>query len=173
MKRTQHSHKKQPLFIIAFALVGLLAVNSFYIIFTTTRANLVTTSTVTSAQATRNASVQASVKDITTNDTPDPAFAFESGETMLIMTLTVKNISRETQHFIPVSQLYIRSETGDYSPLHPSMYVTNPLGSQDLTPGQTVTGQVSFVVAKHSARPLLYIDTAWSAATPLTIDILH
>ena len=41
-----------------------------------------------------------------------------------------------------------------------------------LTPGKTVTGQLSFAVPKILAHPLLYIDLGWGDTAPVVIDVM-
>lgn len=135
--------------------------------------HVVSSNVVTSLQQARNASLAASVRSVTTNSAADPAFGIPDEQTMLIMDLTVTNTSKVTQQFIPVSQLYVRTRDGDYSQLHASTHVTNPIAVRDLAPGQSVSGQVSFAVLKRSDRPLLYVDTGWDNTAPLVIDVLH
>ncbi|MBP7760187.1 DUF4352 domain-containing protein [Candidatus Saccharibacteria bacterium] len=133
----------------------------------------VTSSVVKSLDMARNNSLSAQVKNVTTNSNADPAFGVPDDQTMLIMDLTVTNTSKIKQQFIPVSQLYVRTRDGDYSILHASMHVKNPIAARDLMPGESVSGQVSFAVSKRADTPLLYIDTGWDKTTPLVIDALH
>lgn len=130
-------------------------------------------SRTTSQGIAENGAFQTSIKRVTTNDNKDPMFSLDSDKTMLIMDFTIKNTTKSMQQFIPVIQLYVRSEDGTYSALHMSSHVTDPVLAQDLQPGESASGQVSFLVSKKASMPLLYIDTGWDKATPLVIDVLH
>lgn len=126
-----------------------------------------------SQQIGKNAAEIIKITNVTELDKTDYAFPLESGQTMLILTVSITNRTNKTQQLIPVNQFYVRTESGQYSPLHASMYVTNPLGFQELAAGQTAKGQVSFSVSKAEARPLLYVDTGWGKVVPVVYDVLH
>jgi hypothetical protein len=128
---------------------------------------------LTSLQTGFNGATQVRVSDVTENNSFDPAFTLDPTETMLIMSITITNLSAETQQLIPDTQLFVRTDQGNYSTIHASMFVTNPLSSVDLRPGQSASGQVSFNVPKVAEKPYLYIDTEWDNYTPLVFNVLH
>lgn len=128
---------------------------------------------VVSMQTGKNGVLTAKVDGVGTIAAADPAFAIDPSESMLVMTLTITNTSQQEQQFIPVTQLYVRSAEGNFSALHPSSHVRHPLPATDLKPGQSVKGEVTFAIPKDLAAPLLYVDTGWSSAPPIIIDIFH
>lgn len=164
-------------FVILIA--GLVVMNAVYIIdrgshFTPQRPLMIDPNRyLTSLQTGSNGALSAKISDVSENDKTDYAFAADPGSTMLTFNLTVTNTTALTQHFIPVNQLYIRSNEGDYAALHASMYVTKPIPATDLAAGKLVHGQVSFSVPKRVAHPLLYVDTGWNRTTPLVFDVLR
>lgn len=128
---------------------------------------------VTSHFEATNGALTAKIKNVTENDKKDYAFTLDPSETMLIMDIVIKNTTNQTQHLIPSTQLYTRSNEGDFAQLHASMYVTNPLPAKDLVPGESVSGQISFNVPKRVAMPLVYVDTGWGNYGPVIFDALH
>ena len=132
-----------------------------------------TTHVTKTLDPTFNSAFEASVRDVTINSAEDPAFGVEEGKTMLIMSFTITNRTSTAKPFIPVNQLFVRTPEGEYSALHASMHVKNPIAAQDLAPGATATGQISFAVPKKADTLLLYVDTSWDNTTPLVIDVLH
>jgi hypothetical protein len=168
--------------VLVSAVVAILIVNTlFWVQFTDQRykeasrnATTVASNTVsTSLQTARNFAVAARASNIGTRTNADKAFPLEPGKTLLVMDLTITNKTDRAQHLIPVSQLYVRTTDGDYVTLYPSSILTKPLASQDLKPGQSVTGQLNFAIPSDIDRPLLYVDTLWDNSTPLLIDVLH
>lgn len=167
-----------------FLLAAAVIINTVYIVKISSRPdeNRVASTTITlpdsakvltSHQVGTNAALEVSVSDVTENDSPDNAFAILPTETMLILTISITNKTDDTQQLIPVNQLYVRSNEGDYSTLHVSSFVTAPLAATDLAPGKTATGQISFNVPKRVAHPLLYVDTGWANMVPLVFDVLY
>lgn len=128
---------------------------------------------VTSHYEGKNGALKARISNVTENNQKDPAFTIDPSETMLIMDVSITNTTSSIQHLIPSTQLYVRSDEGDYAQLHASMFVTNPLPAKDLVPNETVTGQISFNVPKRVAMPLVYIDTGWNNFGPVVFDALH
>ena len=128
---------------------------------------------LTSHQVASTHSLTASITNMSENSAPDPAFTLDDSEVILIMTLSITNHTSHIQDFIPTSQLYVRTRDGDYRPLHPSMFVTKPIVSGKIKPGQTITGQVSFSVPKASTNPLLYVDTGWNDDVPVVFNVLE
>jgi hypothetical protein len=103
----------------------------------------------------------------------DPAFPLGPGKALLTLDITITNNTSKTQHLIPVSHFFVRSPDGDNSTLQPSSFLTKPLETQDLIPGQSASGQLSFAILENQSKPLLYIDPMWDDTTPLVVDVLH
>ncbi len=176
-KFKDENHLLFAAFIIV--LTSLVVLNAFYIINNSNnqqRPIIVqdeTTAVLTSHQIANNGAQTVSISNVAENDKMDYAFAIDPTETMLTMDISITNNTDATQTLIPVNQLYVRSTEGDYVTLHASMYVKNPLKSQELAPGKTATGQISFNVPKRVAKPLLYVDTGWNNHVPIVFDVLH
>lgn len=166
-------------FIIALA--AIVIINASYVIYHSSQqqSSRVTTSqpnsnlVLTSLQTGNSGSVSARISKVTENDKMDYAFTIDPTNTMLIMNISLTNLTTDTQSLFPDSQFYVKSDQGSFSTLHPSMYVTSPLQVSTLKPGQSVQGQLSFSVSKQAARPLLYVDTGWGGYAPIVFDVLH
>ncbi len=164
-------------FVILIA--GLVIINAVYIIEHASNITPQRTVTIdpnqylTSLQTGNNGVLTAKISNVTENNKTDYAFGVEAGSTMLTMDITITNTSAVTQQLIPVNQMYVRSQEGDYAPLHASMYVTRPLSATELAPGMSSTGQLSFSVPARVAHPFLYVDTGWGNTTPLVFDVLR
>jgi hypothetical protein len=189
VKREWHHFLKfkdeNRLLFMAFliAVVALVSVNCLYIINLSQRQP--TTSVqrtylksdvakiLTSQQTGANSAEQIRISDISESSKTDYAYGNNAEQTMLTLTVTITNKSSSTQHLIPVSQFYVRSDEGEYAAMHPSMYITQPLAADELKPNQTATGQISFSVPKKAAHPLLYVDTTWGNVVPIVFDVLH
>ena len=160
-------------------LTSIVVLNAFYVINSSNdndRPVIVqdeTSTVLTSKQTGSNIAQTVSISNVAENDKMDYAFTIDPSETMLILDISITNNTTQTQQLIPVNQLYVRSSEGDNSTLHASMYVKTPLQAQDLAPGKTAKGQVSFNVPKREARPLLYVDTGWNNHVPTVFDVLH
>jgi hypothetical protein len=116
---------------------------------------------------------QATVSEVTEQAKFDPAFTIANDETVLLMDITITNTSSGQQDLIPVNQLYVRDRQGDFFPMHASSLITSPLAAATLESGQRASGQVSFVVPKTLAQPLLYIDLGWNDYAPVVFDVLR
>lgn len=126
-----------------------------------------------SQQLAKTDAYDVSISNVSENDKKDRAFPISDNETMLILDFSITNKTRSEQDFYPMTDLYVRNKDGDYSALHASSLVTNPLIPGKLKPGETLSGQVSFSVLKRDARPLLYVDTGWNDQVPVVFDVLH
>lgn len=168
--------------VIALGVAALVVVSTLYWVYVTEQnaalredqhIQQLSRRRTTSLERASNGTVEVTVKNVTTNSDADPAFGVSDDMTMLIMQMTIKNLSRQTQQLIPAHQLYVRSSEGDYQSLHASMHVTAPIPMKDLRPGESVSGEVSFAVPKRLDTPLVYVDTGWNASLPLVIDVQH
>ncbi len=168
--------------VFVLGIAALVIINTiFWVQYTSKRyeqqnkqtATIVNLTTATSLQTAHNFAVSARVSNVAEQTKTDPAFTLPEGETLLVMDIEITNKTDKTQHLIPVSQFYVRSDEGDYAVLHPSVFVPQPLPAQDLKPGESASGALSFSVPKRIASPLVYIDTMWDNSTPLVIDVLH
>lgn len=113
------------------------------------------------------------ISNVTENADTDHAFPFAETETMLILDFRITNKTAAVQHLTPVNQLFIHDRDGGLYKMHASMYVTNPLAAQDLAPGDSAEGQISFAIPKTQTKPLLFVDPGWTNETPVVFDVLH
>lgn len=127
---------------------------------------------LTSLQIAKTDAYEVKVSNVTENAKKDNAFTLAAGDTMLILDISITNISSGAQQLVPASQFYARDRKGGLYMLHPSSYVTNPLVLSTLQPGESITGQLSFAVPKVIAHPLLYVDLGWDNNAPTVIDVL-
>lgn len=168
--------------VFVLGVTALVVINTiFWVQYTSQRyqdenehsATIASLTATTSLQTAKNFAVSAKVSNVGTTNKVDRAFTLAADETLLTMDISMTNLTSQTQHLIPVSQFYIRGTEGEYAELHASSFVKSPLAAQNLKPGTSATGQLSFAVPKSLERPLLYIDTAWDNSTPLVIDVLN
>ncbi|HET6925186.1 MAG TPA: DUF4352 domain-containing protein [Candidatus Saccharimonadales bacterium] len=174
-------HLLFPTFIIV--LLTIIVINTTYILNKQSaaagRADEITNvvsrpqKVLTSERTASSTAYTISVSRVTENNTFDPAFPYPANETMLILTLTIKNTSGGPQQLTPAQQLFVRSQDGDYAPMHASSYLATQLPAATVKPGQTVSGQVSFAIPKSQGRPLLYVDLGWNNYGPAVFDVLH
>jgi hypothetical protein len=127
---------------------------------------------LSSQQTAKTPALTASVSSVSEDNRHDPAFTLDDTQTMLVATLSITNNTSSAQDFLPANQLYVRAHSGEYSQMHPSMFLTNPIAAGKINPGQTIKGQISFGVPKSEPHPLLYIDTLWNNQVPTVFDIL-
>lgn len=175
--------KDEDHFLFASFIVLLLAiivVNTLYVMnrlphfrLTTRIIETTPSKVLTSLQKGSTSSYDVTVSNVYETDRRDPAFTLASNETMLIFDINITNKTAQTQQFLPVNQLYVRSRDGYYATMHPSIYVTRPIPADTITPGKTISGQVSFNVPIHQAHPLLYVDLGWDNTVPIVFDVLR
>lgn len=128
---------------------------------------------LTSEHKAKSAVYEISIASASRNDTKDPAFTIPDDETMLIVALSITNNSNRLQDLYPSTQFYVRTRDGLTYGMHPSMYVTSPLQSTQLKPGETIKGEISFALPKSISHPLMYIDLGWNNYVPVVYDILR
>jgi hypothetical protein len=131
------------------------------------------TKVLASQQAGTTPAYDVVITNVSEQDKFDPAFTIADDETVLILDISITNKSGGQQDLVPVNQLYARSRDGDYFAMHASSLITKPLAATTLDPGQNASGQVSFVVPKSLAHPLLYVDLGWNDYAPLVYDVLR
>ena len=176
--------KKNGNFILAVTIIGALVILPIFSIALASGLSAKEhkkSSTNVSAQYILSSSQEAQtdvffvdIKKVTKNDKKDYAFKYDNtAETMLIVDLSIRNRTSVTQTLAPSAQLYIRTQDGLFVSMHPSMYITEPLQFEEVAPGNTMSGQVSFNIPKDMQRPLLYIDLGWGGHVPVVYDILH
>jgi hypothetical protein len=89
-------------------------------------------------------------------------FAAPEGKQYLILSFTLKNVSKETISILPANDTYVKDSNGNVYSLSP-VGLDNPFRAGELLPGDTITGQLSYLVPKDT--PLkLYIDALWSGS---------
>lgn len=173
VKRPFEDENRLLLRSLIVLLSAAVIINASYVVSRMTRTAVVLPGAVLgSGSVAETDALSVSVSSISESNVPDPAFTLDDNETMLILTLHVKNNTKLTQDFIPTSALYVRTRSGDYRPLHPSMAVTKPIAGGKIAPGATLNGQVSFSVPKQATDPLLYVDPGWGNQVPVVFHVL-
>lgn len=127
---------------------------------------------LTSLQRSATEAYVVNVSNVTVNDKEDNAFGPAPGETILILDISITNVSSGQQQLVPASQFFVRDRQGGLYLPHPSSYVTAPLNLVMVDPGSTITGQLSFAIPKILAHPLLYVDLGWNDTAPIVIDVM-
>lgn len=103
-------------------------------------------------------------------DTGSNVFAAPSGSRYMVIDLTVKNISDKPIQVMPSTDVYAKDAAGHVVYLTPFV-LAHPFHAGELLPGDTVTGQLSFLVQK-SAPYNIYVDGAWSGGV-LPFDVTN
>jgi hypothetical protein len=175
--RPAHGTKGNDLHVLLLAVSLLLAcilvVNGIYLYARmSNHDNDFPNTVLTSKDTARTSAVSVSLSKITENSAMDYAFTLDDSQTMLILTVSITNNSSTSQRLLPVNQFYVRTRTGDYAALHPSMYIKHPLAAATLKPGQTVSGELSFGVPKSASDLYFYADTGWNNQTPVVFNVL-
>lgn len=95
-----------------------------------------------------------------------------SGMTLsyVVVDLSITNRGNESLPFIPVFQSYIRTLDGvtyDMSPL-PGI---QPIYAGDISPGTTVTGELSYSVPSADASMMFFFDPSWNQEEAIFIEL--
>lgn len=89
-------------------------------------------------------------------------FAAPEGKHYLILDFSVKNVSDKSINVMPASDTYVKAANGTLGYLTPYT-LENPLRAGELLPGETINGQLSYLVNKNTDE-LFYVDSIWSGA---------
>jgi hypothetical protein len=87
-------------------------------------------------------------------------FAAPSGYEYLILTLTVRNNSEEPFDALPTTDTYIKTSEGHVSYVTPYT-LAQPFHSGQILPGESTTGELSYLVPKNSAYKF-YVESGWT-----------
>lgn len=87
-------------------------------------------------------------------------FAAPEDKHYLIMNFSVKNNSDKSINVMPASDTYVKADDGTLTYLTPYM-LREPLRSGELLPGETIKGQLSFLISKTKSVKF-YVDSIWS-----------
>ncbi len=87
-------------------------------------------------------------------------FVAPEGMKYLIVGLTIKNTSGKPINVLPSTDTYVKSTDGKVTNLTP-YNLDQPFRAGELLPGEQISGQLSYLVAKDKSQKL-YIDAIWS-----------
>lgn len=87
-------------------------------------------------------------------------FAAPSGYEYLILALTVRNNSEEPFDALPTTDTYIKTSGGHVSYVTPYT-LAQPFRSGQILPGESTTGELSYLVPKNSAYKF-YVESDWT-----------
>ncbi len=89
----------------------------------------------------------------------------------LVVRLTVQNRSNTKQPFLPVNDVFIKDNYGSIRQLEPVYGIKSPIKAGDLMPGQSVTGDISFVLDNKNGSIRLFFDPRWESSPPAAIQL--
>jgi hypothetical protein len=104
-------------------------------------------------------SVSLKINRVTTSN-GNPAFPSPPGQHYVVVDLSVTNLSDQPINILPGTDIYLKTTTGEVSYLTPYV-LDQPFHSGELSPGETVRGQISYAAGK-TAQYKLYVDAIWS-----------
>lgn len=88
------------------------------------------------------------------------AFTAPTGQEYAELYLTVKNIADKPIYIAPATDTYVKNASGQVAYLTP-YELAHPFHAGELLPGDTVSGQLSFLVKNHT-HYTFYVDGIWS-----------
>lgn len=89
-----------------------------------------------------------------------PGFNAPIDSEYLVVDFYVKNLSSHSITLLPSSEIYAKNTEGEVSYLTPYS-LKNPFRAGDLKAGDTIKGELSFLI-KKSKHYSLYIDSPWN-----------
>lgn len=87
-------------------------------------------------------------------------FSAPADKHYLIMTLHIKNFSTQPINVLPASDTYVKTADGQVTYLTP-YNLKNPFRPGELLPGEEISGQVSYLIAKD-VPVKFFADAIWS-----------
>ncbi|QQS69893.1 DUF4352 domain-containing protein [Candidatus Saccharibacteria bacterium] len=78
----------------------------------------------------------------------------------LLLTLTIKNNSEKPFDVLPTTDTYVKTSSGEVSYVTP-FALTRPFRSGQVLPGESTTGELSYLVPKNTAYKF-YVESGWS-----------
>ncbi|MGV9001945.1 MAG: DUF4352 domain-containing protein [Candidatus Saccharimonadaceae bacterium] len=89
-----------------------------------------------------------------------PGFSAPADMHYAVIDLTVKNVVDHPLDILPSNDTYLKDNTGAVSYMTP-FGLERPFRAGQLLPGETISGQVSYILSK-SKPAKLYVDSIWS-----------
>lgn len=93
------------------------------------------------------------------------------GHTGMILAISVVNDTVYNQPFIPVHQVFMRDALGNTYDMTPLGQVKKPIVAGSLRPGESRSGELSFVVKENAPQLRFYFDSRWSNSAPVVVDL--
>jgi hypothetical protein len=89
-----------------------------------------------------------------------PGFSAPSDKHYLILDFTVRNNSDKPINVLPTTDTYVKDTAGRVVYVTP-FALSKPFHAGELSPGEQVTGQLSYLVPKNAVETF-YVDAIWS-----------
>jgi len=110
-------------------------------------------------QAVTMGSVSMKINNVTYSD-GKKSFPIPPDQHYVIVDLSVTNVSDRPVNILPGSDIYLKKDSGEVSYLTP-FELDEPFHAGELSPGETVRGQISYAAGK-TAKYKLFVDGIWS-----------
>lgn len=94
----------------------------------------------------------------------------QENEKIISTQLTIVNNSDEDFEFYPTAQTYVRDNQGSQYIMAP-VELQIPFAGTTIKPGETKTGQVSYLVTNRTVPLFLYIESRQDSAGPFVIKL--
>lgn len=87
-------------------------------------------------------------------------FVAPNGYEYIVLTLSVRNNGEKPFDVLPTTDTYIKTNNGDVSYVAPYS-LERPFRSGQVLPGESTTGELSYLVPKNTAYKF-YVESGWS-----------
>lgn len=87
-------------------------------------------------------------------------FVAPNGYEYIVLTLSVRNNGEKPLDVLPTTDTYIKTNNGDVSYVAPYS-LERPFRSGQVLPGESTTGELSYLVPKNTAYKF-YVESGWS-----------
>lgn len=89
----------------------------------------------------------------------------------LVLAIKIKNLSSGSKPFLPANQLFIKSRDGMIYQMRPVSGVNNAIDAGDIPAGESLEGEISFIVDKTAEQLRLFVDSRWDSEPSIVIEI--
>ncbi len=93
------------------------------------------------------------------------------GKKGLVVRLNITNNTSSEQHFLPAHHVFIKGTDDSLYQMAPVAGIAEPIVAGAVAPGETLTGDISFMINETETDSWLYIDPRWNDMSPVVIQL--
>ena len=175
-KSQKHGKQRADPRLIAFGVVAAIALTLFFVLLSRLifmpSTNIITRSHEIGELVSIDRLYSVAVTKATFDNSIAPKLHLPDTERVLVLDVQVKNLSKQPLNYLPIIHTFLRDDQGNTYSFTPGL-TSNVMQAKLITPGETLRGELAFIVPSEYLPLWFYFDAKFDDQGPISFRIVR